>query len=478
MRWNTVLIGMLAGGAMSMSAIAGGGPTIETLVIEGDELDDGTIVSGISNIAINNQGLWHVEVDTDFPDTDADSRLLRDGAIFLGEGDPLSMPKGATLDSFDSIGLNNFGIGGFNFFLDGTDGFGDDSGVYVDLTLLIQESDTTDVGDLTPGTPFIGFFDVKINDPNQLLVLASVDDPNIPSSVDRAIITVDSGLDGGSKGQTLIAREGEILPGQSEPTNDFETGPHDIAFNNLGQVMFIADVGTDSAVNGVIYLDDSILAQEGSASPVEDRDWETLTSGVVDLNNNSGYVYKGSLDGDNATDTLIVRNNKKFKQEGDAAPGKFAFESFGTGPVLIDDSGSVLWYGVWNDPDGDIDSGLFLNDELLVQEGVSQIDGVTIDTLRGIQDGYTMSDDGSSIVFEAVLANGNEGAFRIEVEPPSDCEGDVSGDNMVNSLDLNIVLSEFGNSEPEPTEGDADGDGDVDADDLNIVLGNFGESCG
>ncbi len=51
--------------------------------------------------------------------------------------------------------------------------------------------------------------------------------------------------------------------------------------------------------------------------------------------------------------------------------------------------------------------------------------------------------------------------------------GDVNGDGVVNFADLNIVLSNFGQTGA-GLPGDADGDGDVDFADLNIVLSNFG----
>ena len=51
--------------------------------------------------------------------------------------------------------------------------------------------------------------------------------------------------------------------------------------------------------------------------------------------------------------------------------------------------------------------------------------------------------------------------------------GDVNGDGVVNFADLNIVLSNFGQTGA-GIPGDADGDGDVDFADLNIVLSNFG----
>jgi hypothetical protein len=131
------------------------------------------------------------------------------------------------------------------------------------------------------------------------------------------------------------------------------------------------------------------------------------------LNNNFEYVFSGSLQGDSTSNLLIVKNGAKFRQEGDSVPGlpAFKFTSFGSGPIDLADTGDVLWYGDWDDAATDFDTGLFLNDELIVQEGVTTIGGVIVDSLSGVQDGYFISDDGRFIIFEATLVDGTNGAF-------------------------------------------------------------------
>lgn len=56
------------------------------------------------------------------------------------------------------------------------------------------------------------------------------------------------------------------------------------------------------------------------------------------------------------------------------------------------------------------------------------------------------------------------------------CPGDTNGDLVVDFLDLNAVLSDFGQTAP-GLAGDVDDDGDCDFVDLNIVLGAFGTTC-
>ena len=481
----------VCGGVLLTPASLASGPrsyTIMPLVLEGDSVVGVGQVTAIDNVAVNNTGQWLVEADTNNPNTDADSILLRNGVLVMREGDPVSAPAGATLDSFDSVTITDGGHSGFNFFLDGTNDIFDDSGVYAflgpgsdpftDPVLVVQESQPAP--GLTKGTLFIGFFDVKINNADQLFVTASVDDPNIPTSVDRALYILESDPQrGGITGFEMFAAEGDILRGQSEVVADFGTGPHASAFNDLGQVLLFADLAGSTATDGTIYFYDggfTLLAQEGSASPVTGRNWLSLSGPEMDLNNHTEYVFSGSLDGDAATNLLIVKNGEKFIQEGDTLPaigGVFTFTSFGSGPIEISDSGDVLWYGDWDDPNTDTDTGLFLEDTLLVQEGVTAINGDIVDTLRGITDGYHMSNNGRFIVFEAVLQDGTEGAFLIEFEAA--CPWDLNGSDSVNVLDLLALLAAWGPCQVCPPRCGFDGDCTIGIIDLLILLANWGD---
>lgn len=66
-----------------------------------------------------------------------------------------------------------------------------------------------------------------------------------------------------------------------------------------------------------------------------------------------------------------------------------------------------------------------------------------------------------------------DAAFTFEVVPGAPCAADLSGDGLIGSEDLNIVLGAFGTS----AAGDVTGDGQTTSEDLNVVLAGFGGVC-
>lgn len=407
--------------------------TITPIVIEGQVVPGvGNITSGFAAMeaaAVNNSGEWLVESDTTNADTNQDGVLMRGtghaaGALYIREGQALASPAGASLDSFDSININASGNSGFNFFLSGTGGTNNDSGVYLNTSLVIQESNISTAPQFSPNTPYIGFFDVKINDSNQLLLVASVDDPAIATTVDRALVRVNTAV----FGETVLAKEGDVLLGAGRTVEDFGTGPHDSAFNSSGWVLYSADstgaTSDDSAVFRYDGVNHVLLAQEGQPSgAVALRNWGSMAGVNLHMNNSGDWVMIGDLDGATTDDGLIVKNGTTvIAREGSSLPaigGVFTFTSFGTGNVQIDDTGDVFWLGDWNDPDTTKDVGLFMNDMLLVQEGVTIIDGQILASISTVENNFVISPNGQWLIFEGVLADGRDGAFLIEVPEPA-----------------------------------------------------------
>lgn len=389
---------------------------LQSIVLEGDVVPGVGAVTRIDNITIQNGGAWFVEVDTDAVNTDADSALLTNGGLpVLQEGQPLAEPVGTTLDSFDSIQLDDLGRTSFNHFLDGAVTNSDDSAIYSGDAVLVRE------GDLAPssfsaGSTYAGFFETKRSGGDFVLALVTVDDPLLSTGLDRAILRFEVDANDTVLGVDSVSQTGDVLPGQTEPIDDMVTNPHSLAMNRAGAVIYVANLEGDTATDHAVVVGGAVVAQEGQPSPIPGRNWEFLSSSRVDLNNDGLFVYSGNLDGDSSDDNAIFLGTQLIAREGDPVPGGIApgstITSLGSGPVLINDAGEVLYFASWGSGTG----ALFLNDTPLVVQGVTQVGGQTINQLRGVQDGYAMSRSGGYILFEGIFTNGDEGAFLLTRE--------------------------------------------------------------
>lgn len=460
--------GVCATLVMCAGAVAAPPFTIDVLVLEGDSVAGVGSITRIDNLAVNNKGQWLVEADTDHPDSDADSVMIKDGALFLREGDPIDVPTGGAINGFDSVNLNLDGHSGWNIFLQDTGNISTDSGIFYDDVLVFQESTISESPDFGKDTPYIGFFDTRFNDADQILIMASVDDPDIPTGVDRALVVVDYDANTGTYTETVLAKEGDVLPGQVESVADFGTDPDEFDFNNKGDVIYIADLTGDTATDMAIYLNEALLAQEGSPSPVDGRNWSSLGSSTVTINNKGDYAYRGSLDGNAADNLVVIANGALFVQEGDLGPDGEPFISFGSSPQLTDASEAV-WVATWDDANGDPVEGLFLGNDVIVQTGVTQIDGVTVADLATGQDNFFVSDNGNAIIFEATLANGLEGAFLI-----SFCAADFNRDGSLSILDFVAMQNAFTTGCP---RADINNDGDANILDFVAFQNIFQTGC-
>ncbi|MBK9188141.1 MAG: hypothetical protein IPM33_04215 [Phycisphaerales bacterium] len=423
--------------ALALTTLAGAAlaqPTITSLVKRNQWVPDIGFITTVDAIAVNNNGWWLVESDTDHADLNADRVLFRNGVVHVRENDAVP-PSPAAISSFDSVNLNNNGDTGWNLNLRNTGGTSNDSGVYFNTSLLIQESMLSTAEDFTQGTPYIGFFECKTNDNNEILVVASVDDPAIASSVDRAIVVLRYDAGAGTFTEEVWAKEGDFPPGIVDGTQvvDFGTGTENFAFANDGRVMAAASLTGATATNGGLWIESTLIARKGDESPIAGRTYTDIgTSTKLDMNNNGDYVFKATISGDAATNLILVRNGQLFKQEGDTVPGVAGetIISFGTGPVRVTDNGDVVWWAQFTG-DTTTNTALFINDTLLVRRGVTVVDGEILTTVSGttgtggITEGFTISDNGRYIVFRGVMSSTGVGAFMIDMG--GGCLADFNG---------------------------------------------------
>ena len=98
--------------------------------------------------------------------------------------------------------------------------------------------------------------------------------------------------------------------------------------------------------------------------------------------------------------------------------------------------------------------------------------------------GYSAHSGQFNPVYLPTLPNGWEwnlsygtNAVTITVVEPSECHGDLDGDNDVDLADLQILLAHYGQTGTTYDDGDLDEDGDVDLADLQGLLAVYGTTC-
>lgn len=407
--------------------------TITPLVLEGETIVGIGVVTTINHIDVNNNGDWVVEIDTNNPDTNIDGAIIQNGVVAYQQGQSLPLPVGTTFSGFDSMSLNEANVFTSNWGMGGTAGSAFDTGLFYNGLILVQEGSDTTAPQFSPMTGYRGFFETWNSDNNSFLAMCSLDDPAISTTTDRGLMIIVHDGAGNLVSETAFLKEGDIPFGQTEFLTDFQTGPHDSDYSQNGHIAYIVDLNGDTTIDSVIYVNNTIIAQEGSDSGVvPGTNWASLATAVLDVNNNGQLLFHGDLDtGGVADDRVIVFDGTIIAREGSghpAIPAGMVFTSFGSGPMYCSDAGDVVFFGDWDDPDTTIDTGLFVNDQLVVQEGVTMIAGLVVDDLRGVEDGFRMSDDGRYVIFEAILAGSIEGAFLIDLgnDAITICEGDGS----------------------------------------------------
>ncbi len=405
-------------------------------------MPEGEIVGAITSfggLAVNNAGSDLVEVTTN-GDATSNVVVMKDGVVFARENDP-SGASGLTISSFDSVNINGGGNVCWNNFFRPT-GTGD-SGIRFNSTLVMQEGAFSTSPVFSANTPYIGFFEVRGDDTNDFLVMASVDDPAIATTVDRALVVFDYNVIANTYTENVLWKEGDVLPGMTAAVADFGTGPENMArsSNGLHTMFCVTSVG---GAQDSIYINNALTAQELQPSPVAGRNYRILTGQPVSVNDAGAYAFRATLDGDTASDSVILKGSQVVAIEGGEVPGvpSFQFTGFGTGPVLIDNSGGVLWFGDWNDPDTSRDRGLFRDDQLILREG-DLVEGEAITNILGVSEGYNQSPDGRYVIVKVQLDGSNDAVLLLTIG--SGCDSiDFNNDGLFpDTADIDDFLSVF-----------------------------------
>lgn len=398
----------LATGVATLVLISGASAqTITPLVLEGDSIPGVGLVTGLESIAVTDSGEWLVELDTDNPTTTIDGVMLKNRVLVQREGSAVPAPAGATHNEFTSRSMRPNGDVAHSWTLDNTaGGTTDNAAVYVNSTLVLQKGMTPISAVWGAGSVYSSFSWATLNANNQILLRGIVTDPTTAPTSDwfASIVQLDASFVPIS--ENVLAKAGQVLPGQTFGVNTVGSGQDLGYLNASGQAIFRVSLsGAPGTADAAVYFWDgttlNLIANEGSPSPVLGRNWGDLLAPELAINDAGDWVVKDLLDSTSTTtQEIIIKTGVKFRQEGDNIPaiGTFTFTTFGNTPVSLTAASEVLWYGDWNDANTAIDTGIFLDGTLLVQKGVTPVMGSTFNALGNVGSSATAGQNGSMYI--------------------------------------------------------------------------------
>ena len=456
----------------------------EIVIIRGDNigtLTDPAEVAIMNQVRINNTGSWILRCNVNTLFSNNQNAIIRDGDLVEIVGTPAPGIPGSDYNTFSSIGLNN--NGDRTLFASLTDLPNSQNRAYwFNSEPFIQYGDISSSPLLTPGTPYIGLFNAhEVTDSGQIFIISTVNDANIPTTVDRTLTRWDR-VSAGNYTETVLIFESAEVGATGRFVADLETNSNQLDANNNGDVIYVARVDGDTASNRFLMVNNTPIIQQTDPLPATPGRNVRLLTGAVSINDSGDWAARLTLDGDPADDVLIVKNGTQIiAREGDDAPGAggFNFTGFGSGPVHIGNNGAVLYAGVWNAPSQN--TGVFVNDNLVLRQGdIFEVSSVIyeVTTIRSVTDGYHLSDNGEWAAIRVVLSDGFntnlDAIVRINIDLPTACPPDLNGDGVVDADDFFLFLQLFAAGDP---RADFNNDGVIDADDFFAFLSAFAAGC-
>ena len=397
---------------------------------KGDEVIGVGIVNDINEGTINDSGEWLVWAGTDNEDQDIDDVLVRNGFLTLQEGTTLGFPSGAKIDAFRSITIDSRGDSGWEFRLrDAPFQYG----AYFNTRLVVLEGDPAPAP-FTPGSTYFTLNKLaRYNDNWQILLLCTVADQSIAGLSEDTLVVLTTDGNGNLSDERVVVYEGGPIAGQTSTVRGLSGNRNSFAINNAGEAMYVVRLNTGSNANDVaIYIDDKLIAQENTNTPISGRRYAQLLGSRVDLNDRGDRVFDATLTGSSSNNSVIFKNGRVFAREANPAPFGI-FQSFGSGtPIQLTDDGDVIYYANWSGPTA-FDEGVLFNSFPIVQEGITTVNGRLLVDLKNSAETFNISPNGRYLLFlgtvEDQIAGGQaEGAFVVDigaVERLPGCFGNV-----------------------------------------------------
>jgi hypothetical protein len=397
---------------------------VPELVVQAGDPGGTGLVKDVQDLLVNDAGQWVALVITDNPFVNKRSVVLREGHVYLKSGDAAPGVPGYTFAYFLTADLNGAGHVALTTQLWGAGPSDVVRACYLDKHLIRREGSACLAAGLGPGATYVSIWSAWLGESGSLLLHAWIDDPAAPGDVGFMLLLlhVDNAT-GAVLDETVLARAGDVLPGPTDPIEDFypllSSYPSTSEALDLGDddaLAFAARLEGADPFHAAAMVGGQLVSQVGQNSAVPGFEWGEPTA--LDVGPPGSWLLASRLVGDPAGDSVLVRNGVPFAQEGAAVPGLPAQTLtgiLGGSPPRLGADDRVLWRGGWTGS-----SALFVGRKAVAQTDVT---GTAGGVLRSI-DRFALSPDGRRVALVGSLDDGSpelhDGALLLELGPWTD----------------------------------------------------------
>jgi hypothetical protein len=391
----------------------------------GDQVPGAGAITDIESIEVTSNGSWMALVRTDDPV--ARTVLFIYGAPHLMAGASPPSLGGATLAE---LGPPTWDLFQFPIYVARLSGGPSAQAVMFDqqVQLLAGQSATVFLSQLPAGSTWRRFDDVHFGWNEGYYLLRGAIDDAVGGTADRSFAAAVWMSYPGIIGQIVVlALEGELAPGLARAIDTVRAGAGQARMGRSGaRAVWSCDLEGSTSDDGCVYFTQfwpqmvsTLIAREGSPSPVAGRAWGALEDHALDLDSQGSWTLRGKLDAsDPSSDEVLVHEATVVAREGDVLPdtAPHALTTLGLGRGLLDEAGRVAWFGAWDDPGTPgADEALFVDHAAVLKTGATEIAGSLLAGLDHGPRSYSVDASyGRFVACIGTLADGTRGAFLLD----------------------------------------------------------------
>lgn len=383
----------------------------EILLADGDLLPGTGTVAGFDEVVITDTGRWAAVTRADPAFDGVDSAIVVDGAVLIDSRD--SLPGFSALSSFESAASMEFDADGALVWIPSDElSFNGRRAIYRDLTPIAVDDQLIELDGVPVGSTWSSFRVARPDGLGGILAVAGVNPPGFVPGFD--VLVRFAAQAGGGYAPELLVAPGELLAGAAAPIDGVTASNESFYVDAFGRPLYKASFETGELA---IVFGDDIIAVENGPSPLFLFDWGDLFSTPLAANGLGDVAYGGNVETGPFDTQMLVWNGAVVARPGqpiDAiAPFEITdlhFDGFGPSspnPLRLGPGGALYWPAEWSNPDEGHNSGLFRDYDLVVEEGVTVVEGLRLVDLQ--------PEFGRSILFD-VSTSGNRVALWAELE--------------------------------------------------------------